>query len=84
MIAVKVSSGAGFDRFRVGQHVTTALLLVVTSETRHPLPRTDIHTRWGRAVPVGPREEEPSDERVEEVFCRYVTELRSLQRSLEA
>ncbi|CAJ1390667.1 unnamed protein product [Effrenium voratum] len=44
-----------------------------------PIP-TDIHTRWGRAVPVGPREEEPSDEHVEEVFCRYVTELRRLFR----
>jgi len=40
------------------------------------LPRpTDIHVRWGRPVEVGPREQEPSDERIEELYARYLTEL---------
>mmetsp|Transcript_2793 Transcript_2793/g.7367 ORF Transcript_2793/g.7367 Transcript_2793/m.7367 type:complete len:327 (+) Transcript_2793:75-1055(+) len=38
--------------------------------------RTDIHARWGSPVEVGPPEEHPSDERVEEVFARYLEELR--------
>lgn len=40
------------------------------------MPRkTDIHVRWGAPVEVGPPEENPSDERVEEVFTRYLDEL---------
>lgn len=39
--------------------------------------RTPIHTRYGRPVPVGPPEPDPSDERVEEVFLKYLAELRS-------
>mmetsp|Transcript_34397 Transcript_34397/g.109201 ORF Transcript_34397/g.109201 Transcript_34397/m.109201 type:complete len:313 (-) Transcript_34397:167-1105(-) len=41
-----------------------------------PLP-TDVHVRWGRPVAVGPQELEPSEERVEELFGRYLAELRS-------
>jgi 2-acylglycerol O-acyltransferase 2 len=37
--------------------------------------KTDIHARWGAPVEVGPPEENPSDERVEEVFRRYLEEL---------
>lgn len=37
--------------------------------------KTDIHARWGAPVEVGPPEENPSDERVEEVFTRYLDEL---------
>jgi len=36
---------------------------------------TDIHIRYGNPVDVGPSEPEPSDERVEEVFTRYLAEL---------
>ncbi|CAK9030078.1 unnamed protein product [Durusdinium trenchii] len=42
-----------------------------------PIP-TPIHTRYGRPVPVGPPEPDPSDERVEEVFLKYLAELRRL------
>lgn len=42
--------------------------------------RTNVHTRFGRPVPVGPANPEPSDERVEEVFVRYLAELRSLEK----
>lgn len=37
--------------------------------------KTDIHARWGVPVEVGPPEDNPSAERVEEVFTRYLTEL---------
>lgn len=43
------------------------------------LPRaTDIHIRWGRLVEVGAPDPEPSEARVQEVFARYVAELRRL------
>jgi len=42
------------------------------------LPRpTDVHVRWGRPVEVGPREAEPSEARLEEVFARYLRELQA-------
>eukprot|EP00929_Paragymnodinium_shiwhaense_P016969 TRINITY_DN12578_c0_g1_i1.p1 TRINITY_DN12578_c0_g1~~TRINITY_DN12578_c0_g1_i1.p1 ORF type:complete len:347 (+),score=53.69 TRINITY_DN12578_c0_g1_i1:94-1134(+) len=40
------------------------------------MPRaTDIHCRWGRPVEVGEADPNPSDEKVEEVFQRYLVEL---------
>lgn len=36
---------------------------------------TDIHIRWGRPVEVGPADENPSEERVQQVFKAYVDEL---------
>lgn len=39
---------------------------------------TDIHVRWGAPLEVGPPEPEPSDERVEELFGRYVEALQEL------
>jgi len=40
------------------------------------LPRaTDIHVRWGKPVDVGAPEENPSEERVQEVFEKYLAEL---------
>lgn len=39
---------------------------------------TDIHIRWGKPVEVGPKDENPSDERVEEVYDKYVAELKKL------
>mmetsp|Transcript_28647 Transcript_28647/g.62657 ORF Transcript_28647/g.62657 Transcript_28647/m.62657 type:complete len:343 (+) Transcript_28647:23-1051(+) len=43
------------------------------------LPRaTDVHVRWGEPLQVGPVEQDPSDERVEEVFCEYLLRLRTL------
>mmetsp|Transcript_8108 Transcript_8108/g.25233 ORF Transcript_8108/g.25233 Transcript_8108/m.25233 type:complete len:345 (-) Transcript_8108:105-1139(-) len=42
-----------------------------------PLP-TDIHVRWGAPLAVGPPEPEPSEERVEALFCRYLGALRGL------
>ena len=43
------------------------------------VPRpTGIFARWGRPVPVGPPNAEPTDEQVSEVFGRYVTELKRL------
>merc|ERR1711972_575 len=37
---------------------------------------TDVHARWGAPVEVGEPDENPSDEKVEEVFRRYLAELR--------
>merc|ERR1712060_633504 len=37
---------------------------------------TDVHARWGTPVEVGDPDENPSDEKVEEVFRRYLAELR--------
>jgi len=39
---------------------------------------TDIHIRWGKPVEVGPPDAEPSDEKVQEVYTRYVAELKRL------
>jgi hypothetical protein len=39
---------------------------------------TDVHVRYGHPVDVGPREDDPSDARVEEVFGRYRAELERL------
>lgn len=39
---------------------------------------TDIHIRYGRPVEVGKQDDEPSDAHVEEVFERYLAELRRL------
>ncbi|CAE8639533.1 unnamed protein product [Polarella glacialis] len=39
---------------------------------------TDIHSRWGNPVEVGPADPNPSDEKVEEVFQRYLVELQRL------
>lgn len=45
-----------------------------------PLP-TDVHVRWGRPVEVGPKELEPSDERIEKLFAKYMT---ALQETFDA
>merc|ERR1719401_2679680 len=37
---------------------------------------TQVHARWGAPVEVGPPEADPSEERVEAVFARYLEELR--------
>lgn len=44
-----------------------------------PLP-TDIHVRWGLPVEVGPAEAEPSEEKVEAIFLRYLEALRTIFR----
>lgn len=42
-------------------------------------PRTtNVHVRWGNSVEVGPADPDPSEERVEEVFQRYLVELQRL------
>jgi len=38
----------------------------------------DIHVRWGTPIQVGPPDPAPSEERVEELLCRYTAALRSL------
>lgn len=44
-----------------------------------PFPiKTNVHVRWGEPVEVGPAEEDPSEERVEEVFQRYLRELQKV------
>uniref|UniRef100_A0A7S4PXC7 Acyltransferase n=1 Tax=Alexandrium monilatum TaxID=311494 RepID=A0A7S4PXC7_9DINO len=37
-----------------------------------------LHMKWGRPVEVGPREESPTDERVQRLFAEYVKELARL------
>mmetsp|Transcript_31112 Transcript_31112/g.88863 ORF Transcript_31112/g.88863 Transcript_31112/m.88863 type:complete len:348 (+) Transcript_31112:72-1115(+) len=39
---------------------------------------TEIHVRWGEPVEVGPPVPDPSEEQVEELFCRYLDALRSI------
>eukprot|EP00444_Apocalathium_aciculiferum_P050349 CAMPEP_0183512994 /NCGR_PEP_ID=MMETSP0371-20130417/11916_1 /TAXON_ID=268820 /ORGANISM="Peridinium aciculiferum, Strain PAER-2" /LENGTH=317 /DNA_ID=CAMNT_0025710161 /DNA_START=89 /DNA_END=1042 /DNA_ORIENTATION=+ len=39
---------------------------------------TDIHARWGAPVEVGEPDENPSDDKVEEVFSRYLKELQRI------
>lgn len=39
---------------------------------------TDIHVRWGKPVPVGPAEPDPSNERVEQLFGTYVAAVQEL------
>jgi 2-acylglycerol O-acyltransferase 2 len=39
---------------------------------------SDIHIRWGNPIDVGTPEAEPSEERVQEVYGRYVAELQRL------
>ena len=62
-----------------------SVLVLMTSRIkpleRESVPRTNVHTRFGRPVPVGPPDAEPSEERVEEVFCKYLAELRSKAES---
>ncbi|CAE8590058.1 unnamed protein product, partial [Polarella glacialis] len=41
---------------------------------------TDIHVRWGLPLEVGPADENPSEERVEALFCRYLAALRRIFR----
>jgi len=38
--------------------------------------KVDVHVCWGNAVSVGPKNADPTDAQVEEVFARYVAELR--------
>jgi 2-acylglycerol O-acyltransferase 2 len=63
--------------------LTGMTLPIVTAKWGMPqagfFPRaTDIHIRWGNPVDVGPAEADPSDERVEQVYEKYVTELKRL------
>jgi len=74
----------GFEWFTtMVKKVSGMTMPVITAKWGLPmagmLPHaTDIHVRWGRPVEVGPPEAEPSDERVQEVFQRYVAELQRL------
>ncbi|CAK0794616.1 unnamed protein product [Prorocentrum cordatum] len=68
---------------KIIQRLTGMTLPIVTAKFGIPmaglLPRaTDVHIRWGNPVDVGEKEADPSDERVNEVFERYVAELQRL------
>eukprot|EP00440_Ansanella_granifera_P071479 gb/GFBE01077576.1/.p1 GENE.gb/GFBE01077576.1/~~gb/GFBE01077576.1/.p1 ORF type:complete len:312 (+),score=41.56 gb/GFBE01077576.1/:1-936(+) len=68
---------------RLIKRATGMTLPIMTAKAGLPvallLPRaTDIHVRWGRLVEVGPPDPNPSDERVQEVFARYLEELQRL------
>jgi len=43
-----------------------------------PVYRTGLHIRFGEPVDVGPREDNPSEERVQEAFKKYLVALRKL------
>mmetsp|Transcript_60358 Transcript_60358/g.118748 ORF Transcript_60358/g.118748 Transcript_60358/m.118748 type:complete len:338 (+) Transcript_60358:1-1014(+) len=43
-----------------------------------PISGRGVHLRFGEPVDVGPKEEHPSDERVQEVYQRYVAALQKL------
>lgn len=65
---------------RLIKSVTGMTFPVITAKFGIPmgmlLPiKTDIHARWGAPVEVGTPEDNPSDERVEEVFKQYLDEL---------
>jgi len=62
------------------QRLTGTTFPIITAKFGIPMAmgmpiKTDIHARWGAPVEVGPPEDNPSDERVEEVFTRYLDEL---------
>lgn len=63
--------------------ITGMTIPMVLAKWNMPLagffPRaTDIHLRWGSPVEVGDPSDDPSDERIEEVFSRYLAELQRL------
>jgi len=74
----------GFDWLtKAIQKMTGMTFPILTARFRLPMAglmplKSDIHLRWGNAVDVGPAEDEPSEERVQEVFARYVAELQRL------
>ena len=68
---------------RLIRRLTGMTLPIVTAKYGLPqaglLPiTTDIHLRYGRPVEVGPAEEAPSEERVEQVFAAYLAELQRI------
>lgn len=71
----------GFDWLtRLIHNVTGMTLPIVTAKfgllQAGLLPiATDIHVRYGRPIDVGAPDAEPSEERVEEIYMRYVEEL---------
>eukprot|EP00929_Paragymnodinium_shiwhaense_P058160 TRINITY_DN29128_c0_g1_i1.p1 TRINITY_DN29128_c0_g1~~TRINITY_DN29128_c0_g1_i1.p1 ORF type:complete len:314 (+),score=85.04 TRINITY_DN29128_c0_g1_i1:65-1006(+) len=74
----------GFEWLSKFINKTTGMTLpIVTAKWGLPqaglLPRaTPIHIRWGKAVEVGPRNENPTDEQVQEVLERYIAELQAV------
>lgn len=58
--------GFGLPAFTGKAHMPMSVLM----------PRAaDVHVRWGAPIEVGPAEEEPSEDRVEELFLQYLTGL---------
>mmetsp|Transcript_10893 Transcript_10893/g.12184 ORF Transcript_10893/g.12184 Transcript_10893/m.12184 type:complete len:267 (+) Transcript_10893:133-933(+) len=62
---------------------TGMMMPIVTGKWGMPqaglTPRaTDIHLRWGQPVDVGVKEDNPSEEHIQEVYERYVAELKRL------
>merc|ERR1719291_430858 len=68
---------------KIVHRLTGMTLPIVTAKFGIPMAglfpiATDVHIRWGKPVDVGEKEADPSDERVKEVFERYLAELQRL------
>jgi len=74
----------GFDAFSDWIYKTSGFgLPIITAKFGIPMAglfplSKGIHVRWGEPVPVGEADEHPTDERVEEVFIRYLDALKTL------
>jgi len=72
----------GFDQVSTWLYKTTGFGLPIATGRLGVLgllPRpVNIHVRWGKPIQVGSPDPAPSEERVEELFCRYIAALRSL------
>jgi len=70
-----------FSTYKWGRKTTRRLhqALGIAMPMINPWPNSvTLHMKWGRPVEVGAREESPPDERVREVFARYVAEVARL------
>jgi len=71
----------GFDKLSEWIYRTTGFgLPLVTARFGIPMAGllpipTDVHVRWGQPVEVGPKDPEPTDERVEALFKSYLAAL---------
>merc|ERR1712060_743358 len=74
----------GFDWLtRLVKKATGMTLPIVTAKFGLPMGglfplATDIHIRWGRPIDVGAPDDNPTDERVQEVYTKYVAELQRI------
>ncbi|CAE7404983.1 DGAT2 [Symbiodinium sp. CCMP2592] len=72
-----------YRKFKVGNFLILGLFGIpvtplLPSPFFHPVFRTRLHIEFGPPVDVGPKEAEPSDARVHEVYTKYVAALQEM------